>query len=566
MRHSTSALLAALLLFLPSARAQAPGGKPESIAARVDKLFAKWDNYNSPGCALGVYRDGRIVYARGYGMADLDHNARIEPSTVFHVASMSKQFTAASIVLLALEGKLSLDDPARKYIPELPDFGAPITIRELVHHISGLRDQWALLDLAGWRYSLDLITNDDVLSVVSRQKDLNFPPGSRYMYSNTGYTLLGEIVKRVSGESLRAFTTHHIFEPLGMTSTHFRDDHAELVKGMAIGYEPVGETFKISITNFDTVGATSLLTTVEDLQRWDENFYNPRVGGPAMTKQMLERRKLNDGEVLKYAFGLEIDTFRGLTTVDHGGADAGYRSDMIRFPDQHFTVACLCNAATSGPGGLARQVAAIYLEKEMTPEAAQPEVKPVTLTEEQFKSKAGLYLTDDGDELRRIVFKDGKLQVTAGESGPTRPMTPLAEDRFRLESEPVEFTFRKRPDGRPEMTVVQSEHKPVVYLEVPPFAPSATELAEYAGTYHSPEIDALYRLRVEAGKLMLDRIRNKPAKLAPATLDLFAGDEGSIRFVRDSAGHVAGFVLNTGRIRNFKFEKGSCRPDTLNHE
>ena len=224
-----------------------------------------------------------------------------------------------------------------------------------------------LLGLAGWRYSLDLITDDDVLSIMSRQKDLNFPPGSKHMYCNTGYTLLAQVVKRVSGQSFREFTTSRIFQPLGMKNTHFRDDHAEIVKDMAYGYVPAKDTFRISITNFDTVGATSLLTTVEDLALWDENFYNPRVGGPGMIKQMLEPGQLSNGEQLHYAYGLVIGKYRGLPTVDHAGGDAGYRSDMIRFPDQHFTAACLCNLAASNPSELTRKVAEIYLAKDMMP-------------------------------------------------------------------------------------------------------------------------------------------------------------------------------------------------------
>ena len=263
----TRLLVLAVLSFLtvscaPGQHAAAPAGSP---SARVDELFQKMDSTVTPGCALAVVKDGRILYERGYGMADLDHNVPITPATVFHVASMSKQFTAASIVLLAQEGKLSLDDPVRKYIPELPDFGIPITIRQLIHHTSGLRDQWDLLGLAGWRYSLDLITDDDVLAVMSRQRDLNFPPGTRHLYSNTGYTLLAQIVKRVSGQSFREFTTSHIFQPLQMNNTRFRDDHAEVIKNIAYGYQPAQNAFLISITNFDTVGATSLLTTVEDL-------------------------------------------------------------------------------------------------------------------------------------------------------------------------------------------------------------------------------------------------------------------------------------------------------------
>ena len=394
MRLRLLALVLLSVLIKPFVRAQSAPAEAEIPSVQVDKLFEKMDRTVSPGCALAVMKDARIIYERGYGMADLDHNVPITPGTIFHVASMSKQFTAASVVLLAQDGKVSLDDQVRKYVPELPDFGAPVTIRQLVHHTSGLRDQWELLGLAGWRYSLDLITDDDVLSVMSRQKDLNFPPGSKHLYCNTGYTLLAQIVKRVSGQSFREFTTSHIFQPLGMKNTHFRDDHAEVVKNIACGYEPAKDNFRISITNFDTVGATSLLTTVEDLQLWDENFYNPRVGGPTMIKQMLERGKLSNGEQLDYAFGLVLGKHRGLTTVEHAGGDAGYRSDMIRFPEQHFTVACLCNLAGSNPSELTRKVAEIYLAKEMKPaeKAHGDDERAVQLSQEQLKSKIGIYL------------------------------------------------------------------------------------------------------------------------------------------------------------------------------
>jgi CubicO group peptidase (beta-lactamase class C family) len=275
---------------------------------------------------------------------------------------MSKQFTAAAIVLLAQEGKLSFDDPAKAYPPELPDFGIPITIRHLLHHTSGLRDQWELLGLAGWRYSLDLITNHDVLAVVSRQKALNFQPGSEFMYSNTGYTLLAEIVQRVSGRTFREFTTARIFEPLEMPSTHFRDDHAEIVKNIAYGYVEEEGRFRLSITNFDTVGATSLLTSVRDLARWDENFDSGLVGGQPFLDQMLQRGILNDGQQLQYAFGLLVDSYRGSSIVFHAGADAGYRSELIRFPEQRLAVACLANVASIDPSTMARRVADIYLE------------------------------------------------------------------------------------------------------------------------------------------------------------------------------------------------------------
>ena len=531
----------------------------DNPSQRVDEVFKKMDSTVSPGCALSVMRDSSIIYERGYGMADLDHNVPITPATVFHVASMSKQFTAASILLLAQEGKLSLDDPARKYIPELPDFGTPVTISELIHHTSGLRDQWDLLGLSGWRYSLDLITDDDVLSVISTQKDLNFAPGSKHLYSNTGYTLLAQIVKRVSGESFREFTAARIFEPLNMKSTHFRDDHAEIVKNMAYGYEPAGNTFRISLTNFDTVGATSLLTTVEDLSKWDENFYHPAVGGEALISKMLERGKLNNGEQLDYASGLVVGKYRGLVTVDHGGADAGYRSDMIRFPDQHFSVACLCNLASANPSELTRKVAEIYLAKEMKPEEKPREdaEKSVSLTADQLNSRTGTYLNSDDDQVLRLSVQNGKLQVGMGWGEDSYELKALSEDRFRLLVAPVDLTFEKaKPGGPQEFLLKSGGGKPDRFAAVPSFSPSASQLNDYTGIYSSEEIEPLYDMRLEKDNLVLHRLRNKPDTLHPVTLDFFAGSIGSVRFTRNSAGRISGFTLSTGRIKNLRFEKG----------
>src|SRR5688572_29162433 len=269
--------LAAIVLTLASSQTPAP--LPTPYPAKIDALFAAYDRSTSPGCAVAVYQGDRIAYRKAYGMANLDHDVPLTTSTVFHVASVSKQFTATAILLLAQDGKLSLDDDIRKHLPELPDFGTRITIRHLANHTSGIRDQWDLLGLAGWRYSRDLITDDDVLELLARQKDLNFAPGTRHLYSNSGYTLLAVIVSRASGKTFREFTTERIFTPLGMTNTHFRDAFTEIVKHQAYGYAPYGQTFRLSTTNFDTAGATSLLTTVEDMAKWYANFDSGRVGG-----------------------------------------------------------------------------------------------------------------------------------------------------------------------------------------------------------------------------------------------------------------------------------------------
>jgi len=552
--------------------AAARGGEAQKItpdvAKRVDGVFAKWNRADSPGCALGVYRGGQIVYKRGYGIEDLNEDVHITPGTVFHVASMSKQFTAAAVVLLAQQGKLSLDDDVRKYIPELPDFGQKITIRNLVHHTSGLRDQWALLELAGWRYSQDLITNEDVMSLLTRQKELNFKPGERHLYSNTGYTLLGLIVKRVSGMSLREFTTKNIFEPLGMTRTHFRDDHAEVIKHNAVGYaQETGKPFEISITNFDTVGATSLHTTVEDLQRWDENFYQPKVGGAAFVQQMLQRGKLNNGEQLDYAFGLVIDKDKGLPTIGHGGADAGYRSDMIRYPEQHFSVAVLCNSAEADPSGLAGQVADIVLAKEFkAAEAATPSKEPaarsttgttVALTSEQMSAFTGLYWNRADDAYDRIYVKEGQLIIDGDEP---LVLKPFAESRFHIADKPwgdeVEIHFVATGQDKPRrMEQSFGGGKPLVYDATEASSPTAAELHDYPGAYVSEEIDPVYRIVLDGDKLSLVRLKHEAENLRPAVRDVFTGQIGTVRFVRDANGHVAGFVLNAGRILNFHFTK-----------
>jgi CubicO group peptidase (beta-lactamase class C family) len=539
---------------------------PPDVTAQVDKVFEKWNRTDSPGCALGVYQNGKIVYKHGYGMANLNDDVTITPATVFHVASMSKQFTAASILLLAQQGKLSLDDDVHKYVPELPDFGEHITLRHLMHHTSGLRDQWSLLGLAGWRYSQDLITDDDVMSVLVHQKALNFKPGEKFMYSNTGFTLLAIIVKRVSGMSFREFTDKNIFAPLGMKHTHFRDDHEEIIKHDALGYEKDGQDrpFRMNLTNFDTAGATSLHTTVEDLQLWDENFYNPRVGGAALIEQMLHRDKLNNGELQGYASGLFIGTYLGVPTVDHSGGDAGYRSDMTRFPDQHFSASVLCNLADINPSALVRKVADILLAKDLkapAPVAATQPIKAVPvqpLTVEQMRAMAGSYW-DGEDGLIKIVAKDGKLEIEA-ERNDFHELLQFAPFHFHIadsaSGEHNDLYFVTAEAGKPRrLEEIFDGDKIGDYDWVTPANPSADELAAYAGAYVSEEIEPTYRIAVQDGMLTLTRLRHGPDTLLPAIHDVFVGDIGKIQFTRDANQHVTGFILDADRIQNVRFTR-----------
>jgi CubicO group peptidase (beta-lactamase class C family) len=545
-------------LFTLSASAQT---KPEagSPNPEVDKVFAQWDKPTSPGCALAVIKDGSIVYKRGYGMADLDHDIPITSTSVFHVASVSKQFTAMAIHLLAQQGKLSLDDEARKYLPELPDFSDKITIRHLLHHTSGLRDQWSLLIMAGWRLSEDVVKDEDVLELIARQKALNFKPGDQHLYSNTGYTLMAMIVKRVSGLSLRQFTEANIFKPLAMNSTFFRDDHLVVVKNQAYGYAPVIErAFKLSVPNYDTVGASSLLTTVEDLAKWDQNFYDFRVGGKETIEQMQRTTMLNDGEKFPYAHGLVVGNYKGLKIVEHGGADAGYRSNLMRFPEQRFSVACICNAASIAPGQLSRQVADIYLKDLLKPEAPKTDspVAAVTLSEQQMKNKVGVYWNAATGSFAKISLTDNKLFLTT--PGNTE-LLALSENRFRLKGQPTELTFTSRADGSVSQIVVTPEgRKPGIFEVQETMNPTAEQLKEYAGAYYSDELDTVYRMEVVDDKLVLKRKKYPPMPFSVVFKDALSNPTtGIVQFTRDPQKRVNGFIVYAGRIRNLRFVKSA---------
>jgi CubicO group peptidase (beta-lactamase class C family) len=541
------------------AQAQSGASGAEGVAAQVDKVFAQFDKPDSPGCALAVIKDGQTVYKRGYGMADLDHDIPIKPDTVFHVASVSKQFTAMAILLLAKQGKLSLDDRVQKHITELREFDQPITIRHLLHHTSGLRDQWNLLIMSGARLGEDVVRDDDILDLVSRMKELNFKPGEQHLYCNTGYTLMAFIVKRVSGQSLREFAEANIFKPLGMTRTFFRDDHAVVVKQQAYAYNPgPNGAFKLSVPNYDTVGASSLLTTVEDLARWDQNFYDKQVGGDWAIEQMQIRGALNDGQQISYARGLVIGDYKGLKTVEHSGGDAGYRSHLMRFPDQRFSVACLCNYGGANPVLFARRVADIYLAGALAPEPAKPApvTAAVTLTEQEMKSKVGAYWDSTAEELGRVSLDGGKLRLSA--PGFNSELAPLEANRFRLAEQPVEAIFETSPQGNPlRLTLKLEGRKPIMMDAMPPA--DTSKLNEYEGVYYSEEIDSTYRVTLKDGSLTVTRKKFAPALLTPRFRDAFGspGILGIFRFTRDAQNRVNGFRLSAGRIRNFRFVKQS---------
>lgn len=398
-------------------------GDDNSRISKVDALFAAWDNRNSPGCALAVIKDGAIAYKRGYGMADLEHDVPISPNTVFYIGSTSKQFVTTCILLLAEQGKLALDDDLRKFIPEFPQYSKPITIRHLVHHTSGIRDYLTLWELSGRSY-LDYMPEQAVLDMICRQKELNFTPGEQHLYSNSCYFLLGVIVKRVSGKTLKEFAHENIFAPLGMKNSHFHDDNKHLVKNRAFGYAKTdnGEFGNLTM-RFDLVGSGGLYTTVEDLLLWDRNFYNNKLGkgGQTLIDKMLTNGKLNNGEEVNYAFALTNGVYRGAKTVSHGGALGGYRAQLLRFPGHRFSVVILSNLASFNPTALAYKVADIYLAEHLKPleipkeenvqanDTLATKSEKLAPTNAQLQEFVGDYFSDELEVSCNVSNENGRL-------------------------------------------------------------------------------------------------------------------------------------------------------------
>ncbi len=457
----------------------------------VDAIFSPWDEPGSPGCALGVVRDGELIYERGYGFAHLDWDIPIATDTVFYVGSVSKQFTAAAIALLAGDGAIDLGDDIRAYFPEMPEYERPITVRNLVHHTSGLRDIYTLMALAGIRIE-DVFTDEQAIALIAAQRETNFAPGDEYLYSNSGYFLLAQLVERVSGKTLREFAEERIFAPLGMSDTHFHDRPGHIVERRAISYQPGGGTagpgagnpgqgeddpeqgvgdFRVSyLGNFDKVGAGGLYTTVRDLLLWDRNFYTGDVGGAAFLDLIHGRGVLTNGEQLTYAFGLAIDEYRGLRTVSHGGSMMGFKAAYLQFPEQRFSVIATCNLGPINPMPLAQRVADIYLDDQL----AAPETR--------------------------------------------------------------------EPGGRRDAPAASG-----------PF--TTAELNELAGIYYSDELDVTYELAAEDGELRLS-LRNTPPRLLRKFDDGGArAGAWRLAFEHDADGTASGFTINAGRVTNIRFHR-----------
>jgi CubicO group peptidase (beta-lactamase class C family) len=555
--------LALLLLVAPSLAGQTSAAE----RARIDAVFKAYDKPHVPGCALGVMQHGRLAYGRGYGWADLERNVPITTATLFDVGSTSKQFAAASISLLVQEHKLAYTDDIRKYIPEMPDYGAPITIDNLMRHTSGLRDYTGLLTLAG--HTLEEATTDSqALASIVRQRHLNFPTGSKYEYSNTGYFLLSVIIQRVTGTSLADFARARIFLPLGMKDTRYRNHAAMLIPNRALGYAPDDSAgFRNSMSNWEQTGDGAVQLSVRDALAWDENFYHPRVGGPAMVQQLQERGTLANGDTISYARGLEIDHYRGLRRVQHGGDWIGYHAAYARFPDQHTSVIILCNSDGISPTELADKVSDIVLAKSFprtnvasTPHRESTTPAPAPASAIPVSRLVGSYYASSTDEVARVSATHDSLSL--GLVGRSFPLQATGPATYAVVGLPVSVEFLA--DGDAPARAIRIRVGSELREEAVRFAavsPSAEQLQALTGSYVSPELGVTWPVTREGDHLVLNKGAGKDEDISgtmePAMPDTFTAGSGLVHFTRDATGRVTGFDVSASRMRGIRFDRQS---------
>ncbi len=504
------------------------------LPAVADTVFARWNSTHTPGCAVGVARDGNVLLTRGYGMADLETGTPITAQTVFESGSVAKQFTATAIMLLAKDGKLSLDDAARKYIPELPEYDRPITIRHLLTHTSGLREWSSLVAAAGWPRGTRAHTQTELLDIVFRQKALNYPVGEYYSYTNTGYALAMTIIERVSGKSFQAFTQDRIFQPLGMTHTRWRDDFTRLVPGRAQAYTRAADGWHLAMPFEDVVGPGGMLTTVGDWLIWNEALATRKLGGDVVDS-LTRRMRLNSGREIQYARGLMVLNYRGVTEISHSGSTAGYSTYLARFPDRgNLSIAVLCNSTGGAAGSYVRQLA----DKLIRDFPAPPALDTARVDSAAFVRYQGIY---------RNTRVHTPLAVV-----------PAAAARFRALSNGwfwlgngTRWHFDTGPDGKPtELRIAQPDGDTTRYRYVAEkfWSPGPEQLRAFEGAYASDELGVTYHVRLVGDSLTLAPRVGSVLTMQPAYEDGFTARAATVWFTRDRRGRVTTMHLSESRL------------------
>lgn len=532
-----------------------------NFEAEIDHIFSEYNDPNKPGAAVAVVKNGSIVFKKAYGSANLEYEIPNTPSTIFPVASVSKQFTVFSILLLADQGKLSLDDDIRNFIPEVPDFGEKISLRHLASHTSGLREEGELLAIAGLRYG-DLITREQILDLVSHQKALNFKPGEEHLYCNTGFTLLAEVVARVSKQSFAAFTQSQIFDPLGMSHTLFYDDFEKVVKNRAYSYWSDGGEYKKGILNTSRVGPTGLFTTVEDLSLWSLNFSNPKVGNSQIISQMNTLATLNNGKTFGGAYGQYISTYKGLHQIYHGGSSAaGYRAYLGRFPNQDFAVIVLSNYEATDPNSLSMQVVELYLKDHMELTVTDPKEAAASyekIKAEDLQAFVGYYWDEQRFTSSKIYLEKDTLMWAIG-GGNGSPLAFNGKNSFQRLNGRTDLQLRfDRDDKTKRMIIAIDDLEPIICKNYIPTSYSTEDLAQFTGSFYSEELNTSYTFLMKDGELLAEHPKVGDIRLTAVQKDMFSGNQSfftNVKFLRDESKSITGMYLSTFQVRNLFFEK-----------
>jgi len=528
----------------------------------IDKVFADWNKLDTPGAALGIIKNGKLIYAKGYGMGDLEHDLPITPSSVFYTGSVSKQFVTFAILLLEEEGKLNLDDEIQVYLPDFPKYEAPLTIRHFIHHTSGVRDYLTLMALKGRSY-LDNMEIDEVYELIKSQKVLNFSPGDQYLYSNSCYFMLAMIVEKAAGKSIKDFAEEKMFGPLGMKNTLFYDDNRDLIKNKVFSYEKKteGEGFNNLIMRFDLVGSGGVYSSIEDLLLWDQNFYNNTLGkgGQDIINKMHQEGLLNNGKSSGYAFALNNGTYKGLKTVSHGGSLAGYRAQLMRFPNQSFSVIILANRNDANPTSMSYQVADILLKDNFKEKPKKVVKKPVTptsnsKTEFALKQMTGLYEIQKGVDAE-ITIKDGKLNVLQKWNNSSYPIVNTNGNIFEIpNNDTIQFIFSNLENDKTQVITVVQNGNETISKRKEETSLLKSNLEIYLGNYYSAEIDAIYQLIIYDGALKVKIPNERPEELQRIDNDKFLYNGVLFRFSKTDDKIISLFV-DAGRVKNLEFIK-----------
>lgn len=520
--------------------------------AAIDALFARFDNTHSPGCAVAVLRDGAVTFQHTYGMADLERHVAITPRTVFNTQSLSKEFVAFTTLTLVRDGKLALDDDVRRWIPELPDYGATITVRHLLQHTSGLRDDGILAQDVGGQFE-ETATREQLLDLVYRQKALNYPPGAAYSYTNSGYLLLPLLIERIEKKPFAAVIRERLFEPAGMTSSRWRDDRTAVIDNRALGYHHQDDgSYRLGANSHNGV-----FTTVEDLARWD-HYLDRDAAARAVFAQMTTPGVLPSGEVIEYGFGVEATKYRGLTADMHGGDAPDGTSMYARFPDQRVGLALLCNGHPSDfrATNLASKVADIVLKDLLGAEdsnastASLPLPAPHAVTPAELQRLAGSYFGEwGGPWVRTFAVRDGALKLVFDDKNVV-DMIPLGDGRFRAATSDAVYAFAR--DGRAVERVIPKQRTLSLERVDPAGAP---RLEDFAGVYANGEVDSTITVTAHDGKLWYARPRLPADALTPAFRDAFEDNGLVIRFTRDAGGRVTGLTTHWDRVWRLPFTR-----------